>query len=210
MVLLDAILEKAYRVVHWPPGPRQGWATGFDSSPRADNTSVRAGGVLPVGIPRFLNKSQHFTVHLFRPWRPGSARGSDGAPRRFTEVVPTPHAYSSQWPVRTKRARARSCASVVTLKRPSLNRAIPGMVQILGYSGNSTDRPHASTVGIRSVVGPIAGSGTLEAVPAQPVEPVRVRLASQELSGELSHSLQALAPLQRPVMEAECGPDQGS
>src|SRR5271166_3369857 len=51
----------------------------------------------------------------------------------------------------------------------------PGMVQILGYSGNSTDRPHASTVGIRSVVGPIAGSGTLEAVPAQPVEPVRVR-----------------------------------
>src|SRR5271165_3302254 len=84
------------------------------------------------------------------------------------------------------------------------------MVQILGYSGNSTDRPHASTVGIRSVVGPIAGSGTLEAVPAQPVEPVRVRLASQELSGEFSHSLQALAPLQRPVMEAECGPDQGS
>ena len=58
------------------------------------------------------------------------------------------------------------------------------MVQILGYSGNSTDRPHASTVGIRSVVGPIAGSGTLEAVPAQPVEPVRVRLASQELSGD--------------------------
>ena len=85
-----------------------------------------------------------------------------------------------------------------------------GMVQILGDSGNSTDRPHASTVGIRSVVGPIAGSGTLEAVPAQPVEPVRVRLASQELSGEFSHSLQALAPLQRPVMEAECGPDQGS
>ncbi len=30
----------------------------------------------------FLNKSQHFTVHLFRPWRPGSARGSDGGPRR--------------------------------------------------------------------------------------------------------------------------------
>ena len=85
-----------------------------------------------------------------------------------------------------------------------------GMVQMLGDSGNSTDRPHASTVGIRSVVGPIAGSGTLEAVPAQPVEPVRVRLASQELSGEFSHSLQALAPLQRPVMEAECGPDQGS
>ena len=51
------------------------------------------------------------------------ARGSDGGPRRFTEVVPTPHAYSGQWPVKTKRARARSCAAVVTRKRPSLNRA---------------------------------------------------------------------------------------
>ena len=75
-----------------------------NASQGADNTSVRAGGVLSVGIPRFLNKSQHFTVHLFRPWRPGSARGSDGGPRRFTEVVPTPHAYSGQWPVKTKRA----------------------------------------------------------------------------------------------------------
>ena len=82
---------------------------------------------LSVGIPRFLNKSQHFTVHLFRSWRPGSARGSDGGPRRFTEVVPTPHASSGQWPVKTKRARARSCASVVTRKRPSLNRASAGM-----------------------------------------------------------------------------------
>ncbi len=50
-------------------------------------------------------------------------RGSDGGPRRFTAVVPTPHAYSGQWPVKTKRARARSCALVVTRKRPSLNRA---------------------------------------------------------------------------------------
>src|SRR5271166_576721 len=64
-----------------------------NASQGADNTSVRTGGVLSVRIPRFLNKSQHFTVHLFRPWRPGSARGSDGGPRRFTEVVPTPHAY---------------------------------------------------------------------------------------------------------------------
>src|SRR5271166_4620589 len=64
-----------------------------NASQGADNTSVRAGGILSVGIPRFLNKSQHFTVHLFRPWRPGSPRGSDGGPRRFTEVVPTPHAY---------------------------------------------------------------------------------------------------------------------
>src|SRR5271157_5801040 len=36
--------------------------------------------------------------------------------------VPTLHASSGQWPVKTKRARARSCASFVTRKRPSLNR----------------------------------------------------------------------------------------
>ena len=78
-------------------------------------------------------------------------------------------------------AAVKSAKLCLRLKSPG--GFLPGMVQILGYSGNSTDRPHASTVGIRSVVGPIAGSGTLEAVPAQPVEPVRVRLASQELSG---------------------------
>ena len=44
-----------------------------------------------------------------------------------------------------------------------------GMVQILGFSGNSTDHPHASTVEVLSVVGPMAGSGTLVAVPAQHV-----------------------------------------
>ena len=72
----------------------------------------------------------------------------------------------------------------------SYARASCGMVQILSYSGNSTDRPHASTVGIRawfkswvfqvtygpspcldrgsfSVVGPMAGSGTLVAVKAR-------------------------------------------
>ena len=44
-----------------------------------------------------------------------------------------------------------------------------GVVQILGFSGNSTDRPRASTVAVLSVAGPIAGSGTLEAVQAQHV-----------------------------------------
>src|SRR5208282_6082313 len=62
-----------------------------NASQGADNTSVRAGGVLSVGIPRFLNISQHFTVHLFRPWRPGSARGSDGGP-------PTVHGGSTHAP----------------------------------------------------------------------------------------------------------------
>jgi len=43
------------------------------------------------------------------------------------------------------------------------------MVQILGVSGNSTDRPDAATVEILSVVGPIAGSGTLEPAEVQDV-----------------------------------------
>src|SRR5208337_2441985 len=34
-----------------------------------------------------LRVSQHFTVHLFRPWIPSSARDIDGEPRRSTEVV---------------------------------------------------------------------------------------------------------------------------
>src|SRR5271166_2678900 len=33
----------------------------------------------------FLNISQHFTAHLFRPWIPSSVRDIDGGPRRFTE-----------------------------------------------------------------------------------------------------------------------------
>ena len=44
-----------------------------------------------------------------------------------------------------------------------------GMVHILGFSGNSTDRPRASTVEVLSVAGPRAGSETLEAVQAQHV-----------------------------------------
>jgi hypothetical protein len=35
----------------------------------------------------FLDISQHFTGHLFSPRIPSSARGIDGGPRRFTEVV---------------------------------------------------------------------------------------------------------------------------
>jgi len=84
------------------------------------------------------------------------------------------------------------------------------MVQILGVSGNSTDRPDAATVEILTVVRPIAGSGTLEAVQAQHLEPVRVSLADQGLSGRSSHSLCALAPLERPVIEEECCPDKSS
>ena len=34
-----------------------------------------------------LNISQHFTVHLFSPWIPSSARGKGGGPRRFTAIV---------------------------------------------------------------------------------------------------------------------------
>jgi hypothetical protein len=59
------------------------------------NTQLNALPTLPVlartvsgGVnSAFLNKSQHFTSHLFRPWMPSSARGIGGGPRRFTEVV---------------------------------------------------------------------------------------------------------------------------
>ncbi len=37
-------------------------------------------GVLSLKIPRNLDKSRHFTVHLFRPWSPSSAHGIDGGP----------------------------------------------------------------------------------------------------------------------------------
>src|SRR5208282_3368311 len=92
---------------------------------------------LSASNPRNLDKSRHFTVHLLRPWRPGSARGKGGGPRRFTEVIPTPHAYSGQRPVKTKRASARSCASVVTRKRPSLNHALSAFVPLFGASCGS-------------------------------------------------------------------------
>ena len=54
------------------------------------------------------------------------------------------------------------------MRSPRLG-ANAGMVQILGFSGNSSDRPRASTVEVLSVAGPIAGSETLEAVQAQHV-----------------------------------------
>jgi len=49
--------------------------------------AVRARIVSGCVNSAFLNKSQHFTGHLFRPWIPSSARGINGGPRRFTEVV---------------------------------------------------------------------------------------------------------------------------
>ncbi len=47
-------------------GPPAGVGDGLDSSPRADNTSVRAGGVWSVGTPRCSDLSRQFTVHLLR------------------------------------------------------------------------------------------------------------------------------------------------
>ena len=49
--------------------------------------SVRARIVSGCVNSAFLDISQHFTVHLFRPWIPSSAYDIDGGPRRFTEVV---------------------------------------------------------------------------------------------------------------------------
>ncbi|MGZ3471683.1 MAG: hypothetical protein ACXWO1_19075, partial [Isosphaeraceae bacterium] len=45
----------------------------------------------------FLDISQHFTGHLFRPWIPSSARGKGGGPRRFTEVVLNEQSLPVAW-----------------------------------------------------------------------------------------------------------------
>ena len=69
-----------------------------NASQGADNTSVRLGAFFSVGIPRFLNKSLHFTVPLFRRWRPGSARQRRRPPtvHRGSTHAPTPTAASGQ------------------------------------------------------------------------------------------------------------------
>ena len=67
---------------------------------------------------------------------------------------------------------------------------------------------HASTGETPAIVGPIAGSGKLEAVQALDAEPVRVRSADPELSGSFSHSLRAMAAIERPVIEEESRLDE--
>src|SRR5208337_4896742 len=90
----------------WPPGPRQGWATGSDrfwlpelrvsrhfqtfygSSVQSMDTQLDALPTLPVlarGVSgcvnsAFLDISRHFTAHLFSPGIPSSARGKGGGP----------------------------------------------------------------------------------------------------------------------------------
>src|SRR5208337_4803829 len=98
----------------WPPGPRQGWATGSDrfwlpelrvsrhfqtfygSSVQSMDTQLDALPTLPVlarGVSgcvnsAFLDISRHFTAHLFSPWVPSSARGKGGGP--LWKQAPTP------------------------------------------------------------------------------------------------------------------------
>ena len=99
------------------------FSTFYGSSVQSMDTPLNALPTLPV-LARtvsgclnsaFLDISQHFTGHLFSPWIPSSARGIDGGPRRFTEVVlneqPLPvawwshhgrkwwHGNSGQWSV---------------------------------------------------------------------------------------------------------------
>src|SRR5208337_3960955 len=80
-------------------------------------------------------------------YRPGHAAGSAGARSRTDHEGPASGPF---WDEKTPRMMLQS-------------------LQILGFSGNSTDRPRASTVEVLSVAGPIAGSETLEAVQAQHV-----------------------------------------
>jgi len=50
----------------WATGPPAGVGDGLDSSPRADNTSVRAGGDLSVGTPQCSDLSRQYgaVVHI--------------------------------------------------------------------------------------------------------------------------------------------------
>src|SRR5271157_770383 len=58
----------------WPPGPRQGWATGSDRF-----------RLLELRVSRtFLD---NLRPQLLRPWIPSSARGKGGGPPRFTAIV---------------------------------------------------------------------------------------------------------------------------
>jgi len=119
----------------------------------SDDTYISELGILSgFRNPCYLDISRHFRVHLFRSGRPGSASGKGGL-RLFTEVVPTPHhADNCQRSVKTKRGNDRTCASVVTRKRPSLNRAGFGCLGVpfpLRTSPPSPPRPnskHASSV----------------------------------------------------------------
>ena len=79
-----------------PPYPTLGWATTQVYPARITrNTGLRARHritreartVSGCVNSAFLNISQHFTSHLFRPWIPSSARGINGGSRPFTEVV---------------------------------------------------------------------------------------------------------------------------
>ena len=103
-----------------------------NASQGADNTSVRAGGVLfclcELRVSQQISTFYGPSVQAMET-RLG-ARQRRRPPMVHRGSVPTPHAYSGQWPVKTKRAHARSCASVVTRKRPSLNRA-PEAVDLL-------------------------------------------------------------------------------
>ena len=71
------------------------------------------------------------------------------------------------------------------------------------FFSNSTDRPRASTVEVLSVAGPRASSGTLEAVQTQHCLTRAGGVGLSAVERDLSFWLRAMAPLQRPVIEAE-------
>src|SRR4051794_35800482 len=81
--------------------------------------------------------------------------------------------------------------------------AIPGLVQIRRFLGNSTDDERALTVqgsqgGAATIV-----SGAAEEGVAEHFQPMRVRLPGQELGRGLTHALGAIAALQPAVVQVE-------
>src|SRR5208283_886500 len=63
-----------------------------------------------------LDKSRQCTAHLFSLWIPSSARGIDGGPRRFTEVVLNEQAL----PVASMKSSRSPDATSATLAKTSL------------------------------------------------------------------------------------------
>ena len=105
---LDAILEKPIDSA-LATGPRQRWATGFVPLHALTDTSVPSGAFCCLWEFRVFSTNLNILRSICSDHGDRCATGQRRRPRRFTAVLPTPHAYSGQSPLKTKPARARSC-----------------------------------------------------------------------------------------------------
>ena len=131
----------------------------------------------PLPPPIGCNLSTNYNRKRKPKWRrcvAASIAVGPSAIRTGSRTRPSDWGWNRRFgPVEDRRNNRRlatvtgGCLLFFLLYSPNL-----GMVQILGFSGNCMDRPRASTMEILSIVGPIAGSGTLDAVKGLHAEPV--------------------------------------